>query len=111
MGAWTSSALLLHRAQISSRTPALALQTRSLISVSSAPSNTHAAGGPDGDLHRGGDGLYDLHNNVWQWVQDCYASSYSGLTTEGSVYEPISRSHRVLRSGCWGDFPGLLRSV
>src|SRR5467141_1693351 len=39
MGAWTSSALLLHQAQISSRTPALALQTRSLISVSSAPGN------------------------------------------------------------------------
>src|SRR5882672_3077136 len=40
MGAWTSSALLLHRAHISSRTPALARQTRSLLSVSRAPSNT-----------------------------------------------------------------------
>src|SRR2546425_11788091 len=38
MGAWTSSAPLLHQAHISSRTPALARQTRSLISVSSAPS-------------------------------------------------------------------------
>src|SRR6267378_735708 len=39
MGAWTSSAPLPHRAHISSRTPALARQTRSLISVSSAPLN------------------------------------------------------------------------
>src|SRR5467141_2625728 len=38
MGAWTSSASLLHRAHISSRTPALARQTKSLISVNSAPS-------------------------------------------------------------------------
>src|SRR6266478_474907 len=40
MGAWTSSAPLLHQAHISSRTPALALQTRSLLSVSRALSNT-----------------------------------------------------------------------
>src|SRR6266481_7808444 len=40
MGAWTSSAPLLHQAHISSRTPALARQTRSLLSVSRAPSNT-----------------------------------------------------------------------
>src|SRR6266850_7783986 len=37
MGAWMWLAPLLHRAQKSSRTPALVLQTRSLISVSSAP--------------------------------------------------------------------------
>ena len=32
-------------------------------------------------------GLYDMHGNVLQWVQDCFAASYSGLPADGSAYE------------------------
>ncbi len=32
-------------------------------------------------------GLYDMHGNVLQFVQDCFAPSYAGLATDGSAYE------------------------
>ena len=28
-----------------------------------------------------------MHGNVLQWVQDCFASSYAGLPSDGSAYE------------------------
>jgi formylglycine-generating enzyme required for sulfatase activity len=56
-------------------------------------------------------GLHDMHGNVWEWVQDCYASSYSGLPTDGSAYEASSCSLRVVRGGSWYGTPRLLRSA
>jgi len=46
-------------------------------------------------------GLYDMHGNVWEWVQDWYHSSYTGAPTDGSAWEdPVSTS-RVLRGGSY----------
>ena len=72
-------------------------------------------------------GLYDMHGNVMQWVQDCFASSYRGLPTDGSAYEKVvtlrltgelsymtgmtSCSYRLLRGGDWGDPPAMIRSA
>lgn len=47
---------------------------------------------------------------VLQWVQDCLASPYSRLPTDGSPFENYvegtqSCSYRVLRGGNWGDPP------
>jgi formylglycine-generating enzyme required for sulfatase activity len=72
-------------------------------------------------------GLYDMHGNVLQWVQDCFASSYSGLPADGSAYEVVvhlktagyfsymngtsSCSYRRLRGGDWGDPPRQIRSA
>jgi formylglycine-generating enzyme required for sulfatase activity len=47
-------------------------------------------------------GLYDMHGNVYEWVQDVYASSYSGLPTDGSANLSVGDSSvRVLRGGSW----------
>ena len=32
-------------------------------------------------------GLYDMAGNVWQWTEDCYAESYSGVPTDGRANE------------------------
>lgn len=32
-------------------------------------------------------GLYDMHGNVMQWVEDCLSDSYSGLPADGSAYK------------------------
>jgi formylglycine-generating enzyme required for sulfatase activity len=56
-------------------------------------------------------GLYDMHGNAWQWVQDCYAESYAGAPADGSAYDPPNCARRVLRGGTWGDTPAMIRSA
>ncbi len=46
-------------------------------------------------------GLYDMHGNVWEWVQDWYHSNYKGAPIDGSVWESGNGSFRVFRGGGW----------
>ena len=55
-------------------------------------------------------GLYDMHSNVWEWVQDSWHSNYDGAPADGSAWEGDGSS-RVLRGGCWGSSPGDCRSA
>ena len=53
-----------------------------------------------------------MHGNVWEWVQDCYADSYSaGQPSNGGAYSSGSCSLRVDRGGSWSDVPQYLRSA
>lgn len=72
--------------------------------------------------------LFDMHGNAMQWVEDCYSSSYAGLPADGSVNTIATKvkgksedlafmngnsscSYRILRGGCWGDTPAMIRSA
>ncbi|SFM31184.1 formylglycine-generating enzyme family protein [Methanolobus profundi] len=48
-------------------------------------------------------GLYDMHGNLWEWMQDVYHDSYDNAPRDGSAREDLdgSRSMRVLRGGSW----------
>jgi formylglycine-generating enzyme required for sulfatase activity len=48
-------------------------------------------------------GLYDMHGNVYEWVQDDYGISYRGAPTDGSAWT-TGAFERVLRGGSWYDF-------
>ena len=57
-------------------------------------------------------GLYDMHGNVWEWVQDVWHDNYSGAPTDGSVWSAGGdQARRVLRGGSWYDSPQDLRSA
>jgi len=56
-------------------------------------------------------GLYDMHGNVWEWVQDCWNGSYAGAPGDGSAWESGECVRRVLRGGSWGYIPRYLRSA
>ena len=56
-------------------------------------------------------GLYDLHGNVWEWVQDCWNDSYAGAPTDGRAWTLGDCSRRVIRGGSWGNAPRYLRSA
>ena len=60
-------------------------------------------------------GLYDMHGNVWEWVEDICHDSYKGAPTDGTAWidsegENSSR-FRVVRGGSWYDLPRYLRSA
>lgn len=47
-------------------------------------------------------GLYDMHGNVWEWVEDAWHSSYEKAPINGSAWVDDPRGgYRVLRGGGW----------
>lgn len=56
-------------------------------------------------------GLYDMHGNVFEWVQDKYHENYNGAPSDGSAWESGGRSYRVLRGGSWSIQSRLCRSA
>jgi formylglycine-generating enzyme required for sulfatase activity len=56
-------------------------------------------------------GLYDMHGNVWEWVEDCFNETYSGAPTDGSPVTSGDCSLRMLRGGSWADNTDALRSA
>ena len=66
---------------------------------------------PVGSFRANGYGLYDVHGNVWEWMQDCWNDNYGGAPTDGKVWKSGDCSHRVLRGGSWDFNPRCLRSA
>lgn len=66
---------------------------------------------PVGSFEANSWGLYDMHGNVWEWVQDCWNENYEGAPADGSAWTPGDCSGRVLRGGSWYTDPGSLRSA
>lgn len=56
-------------------------------------------------------GLYNVHGNVWELVQDCWNDNYSGAPLDGSARESGNCSRRVMRGGSWNYEPQNLRSA
>ncbi len=66
----------------------------------------HLVGGKDPNTFD----LYDMSGNVWEWVEDCYHSDYTGHPGTGDVWTGGDCEYRVLRGGSWyGSNIGSLR--
>ncbi|WP_088278869.1 SUMF1/EgtB/PvdO family nonheme iron enzyme [Ideonella sp. A 288] len=58
-------------------------------------------------------GLYDMHGNAWEWVEDCWHNRFAGAPADGSpwVEKPCAFDRRVLRGGGWVSIPVFTRSA
>ena len=56
-------------------------------------------------------GLYDMHGNVREWVEDCWRNSLTGQPADGAAYTTQGCSYRVNRGGSWFYGPQNLRSA
>ena len=56
-------------------------------------------------------GLYDMHGNVWEWLEDCYRDSYKAAPTDGSASTQGPCRGWVQRGGSWSNVPRNLRSA
>ena len=57
-------------------------------------------------------GLYDMHGNVWEWVEDDYHDNYDGASADGRAWIDKPRGQRrVMRGGSWSSVAGNCRSA
>ena len=58
-------------------------------------------------------GLYCMHGNTLEWVQDAWADNYSLVPVDGSAHgsPDDAKSARVVRGGSWISMPRWLRSA
>jgi len=56
-------------------------------------------------------GLFDVHGNVWEWVEDCWAGSYLGAPTNGKAVAAPDCESRAARGGSWFNIPQGLHSA
>ncbi len=56
-------------------------------------------------------GLYQVHGNVWEWVEDCDHDGYLGAPSDGSAWTTGPCIRRNMRGGAWNRTPWALRSA
>jgi formylglycine-generating enzyme required for sulfatase activity len=66
---------------------------------------------PSGSFPPNAFGLYDMHGNAWEWVQDCWHRDYNGAPDEGSAWTSGSCVDRVMRGGSWNCSPSTIRAA
>jgi formylglycine-generating enzyme required for sulfatase activity len=56
-------------------------------------------------------GLYDMHGNIFEWVQDCYEADMKHAPVDGSASTEGDCSVRVFRNGTFVSNPYMQRSA
>lgn len=96
-------------------------------SISSKQANFDGYNGPYGGAAKGvnrrkttqvgsfqpnGWGLYDMHGNVGEWVEDVSHENYNGAPADGSAWlSGGNSSNRVARGGSWAHFANSILSA
>jgi formylglycine-generating enzyme required for sulfatase activity len=66
---------------------------------------------PAGSFWANSFGLYDVHGNVWEWVEDCWHNNYNGAPSNGSAWTDDNNCSRGLRGGSWVNYPWVARAA
>ncbi len=64
---------------------------------------------PVGSFAANAFGLFDVHGNVWEWVEDCVAPNYPRLPADGRAATGEAGCFRGLRGGSWDNDVGLVQ--
>lgn len=56
-------------------------------------------------------GLYDMHGNVREWVEDLWHDNYANAPADALPWTSGHSAMRVVRGGAWCDAKGVLRSA
>ncbi|HIJ43421.1 MAG: SUMF1/EgtB/PvdO family nonheme iron enzyme [Rhodospirillales bacterium] len=65
---------------------------------------------PVGEKGANGFGLYDMHGNVWEWVEDC-KMKYGSTPADGSAATIPDACNRVYRGSSWYGDSRVLRAA
>ena len=68
---------------------------------------------PVGSFAANAFGLYDMHGNVREWVEDCWHDNYEGAPSDGRAWTSgcDGGSRAVVRGGSWYYIPKWVRSA
>ncbi len=56
-------------------------------------------------------GVYDMHGNIFEWVEDCYEADFASAPRDGSANKNGNCANRVFRSGTYLSNPYMQRSA
>ncbi len=56
---------------------------------------------PVGEKQANKFGLYDMHGNVWEWLEDKWHNNYKGAPSDGSAWMSGDSNSHILRGGSW----------
>jgi formylglycine-generating enzyme required for sulfatase activity len=67
---------------------------------------------PVGSFKPNAFGLYDMHGNVWEWVEDSWHENYDGVPMDASAWlQGGNPSYRVVRGSSWRNESELVRAA
>jgi formylglycine-generating enzyme required for sulfatase activity len=67
---------------------------------------------PVGQLKPNAWGLFDMHGNAWEWVEDCWTPIASEIPTDGSAFSRTGKCEMgIVRGGSFASGAGRLRSA
>lgn len=61
----------------------------------------HATTAPVGSFKPNPWGVFDVHGNVWEWLEDCYTASYDNTPRDGFPMLGGACEQRIYRGGGW----------
>ena len=56
---------------------------------------------PVGEKQVNAFGLYDMHGNMWEWLEDVWHENYTGAPSDGSAWISGDNNSHLLRGGSW----------